>query len=99
LIIPDVAKNNGILTGKLFEYIGSGHPIIGIGPVYGDAAKILNESQTGKMFDYLNEDEIYEYINVLYKNFLKGNITNILSPSNLKYSRKELTKLLVDQCF
>ena len=99
LIIPDVEKNKGILTGKLFEYIGAGRPIIGLGPATGDAAKIIDESKTGKMFDYSNKDETFEYLCTLYNNFLKGDVIMGLSPLNLQYSRKELTKVLVDHCF
>ena len=49
LVIPEIPGNEGILTGKLFEYIGSGKPILGIGPVQGDAAHILHASGAGRM--------------------------------------------------
>ncbi len=62
LIIPDIHQNEGILTGKLFEYLGSGKTIIGIGPSHGDAAKIINECNSGKMFDYSNFNGIEQYM-------------------------------------
>ena len=52
LIIPKLKKNKGILTGKLFEYIASGTPIILIGPPDGDAATILSEFKNVKIFNY-----------------------------------------------
>jgi glycosyltransferase involved in cell wall biosynthesis len=52
LVIPDQDPNQGIIPGKLFEYIGSGRKILGIGPVQCDAAKIVTETQSGRFFDY-----------------------------------------------
>ncbi|QXD17297.1 glycosyltransferase family 4 protein [Rhodocaloribacter litoris] len=42
----------GIVTGKLYEYVASGRPVLGIGPVTGDAAAILRETGAGQLFDY-----------------------------------------------
>jgi len=50
LLIPETADNRGILTGKLFEYLRSGSPVLGIGPVDGDASAILIETGAGRMF-------------------------------------------------
>jgi glycosyltransferase involved in cell wall biosynthesis len=62
LIIPRIKHNKGIVTGKIFEYMASGKPILGIGPVDGDASQILSESQSGKMFDYDDFYGIYDYL-------------------------------------
>lgn len=62
LIIPRIKHNKGIITGKIFEYMASGRPILGIGPVDGDASQILSESQSGKMFDYDDFYGIYDYL-------------------------------------
>lgn len=67
LAIPDVPGNEGILTGKLFEYIGSGRPIVGVGPVNGDASEILKKSRAGVMFDRENAEEIFQYMLSLVK--------------------------------
>ncbi len=94
LAIPDVADNEGILTGKLFEYLASGRKIIGIGPAQGDAAKIISSCKAGQMFDY-EEDGAVE-------NFLRGACHNWeagLDTSNInrrrEFSRKALTASLV----
>jgi len=52
LVIPDHPKNELIITGKLFEYIRSGNPVLCLGPSNGDAAKILNKSGQGQIFGY-----------------------------------------------
>jgi len=64
LIIPDIAANKGILTGKLFDYMGSATPIIAIGPDRGDAGKIILETRSGKYFAYY-EDGIADYLTSL----------------------------------
>ena len=46
LVIDDTPINRGILTGKLFEYIGSGRPILALIPE-GDAAEIIRINNLG----------------------------------------------------
>lgn len=52
LVIPDTPANEGILTGKIFEYIATGNFILGIGPQNGDAANVLKETGSGVMYPY-----------------------------------------------
>ncbi|MBL7941318.1 MAG: glycosyltransferase [Flavobacteriales bacterium] len=52
LAIPEVPHNKEILTGKLFEYIGSGTEILSIGPADGDAAFVLTQCNRNPMCDY-----------------------------------------------
>lgn len=94
LVIPDVDKADGILTGKLFEYIGSGRMVIGLGPVSGDAAHILAECNAGRMFNRNDLEGVLD--------FLHGSISSIamesgqvsLPEQRLKYSRKQLASEL-----
>lgn len=88
LIIPDHKSNKCILTGKLFEYLASGRPVICLGPKDGDAALIINQTGSGRVFDYYNSTEIKDFILSLIKNpsYIQGNIQ--------EYSRKLLTQKL-----
>ena len=89
LVIPKIANNKGILTGKLFEYLGARKPILCIGPIDGDAAKIIQECKAGKTFDYSDEIGIYEFIETCMSNeFIFKN------KNYLNYSRRNLTKTL-----
>ena len=86
LIIPEIENNKGILTGKLFEYLATGNPILNIGPKEGDAATILKENTVSIT---LNPDEKQEIVDFI----LNSSPTN--TPSNLsehKFSRRNLTK-------
>lgn len=62
LVIPRVADNAGIVTGKVFEYLALQRPILGIGPVEGDAAAILAETGAGQMFDYADEHGMRQFL-------------------------------------
>lgn len=42
LLLNDTANVKGILSGKLFEYVSTGRPIIGVGPVEGDVSRVLD---------------------------------------------------------
>lgn len=94
LLIPRVRHDKGILTGKLFEYIGAARPVVGIGPEDGDAALILKECQSGKMFARERESELTEYLISLVSKWKRG---ESLLPSNdvrVNYSRRSLTEQL-----
>ncbi len=95
LIINSVGNNRGISTGKIFEYLGSGVEILGIGPEDGDAAKILKETKRGKMFDYDKVDDIAKFIEIKYKEWKEG---KTFSPTREieKYSKIKQTEQLVE---
>ncbi len=90
LIIPYHQTNKSIITGKLFEYLASGKPIICLGPVDGDAAGIIRETGHGETFDYFDSESISEYIKVLISN---PEINEKASPSI--YNRENLVKRVV----
>lgn len=92
LVIPDITNNAGILTGKLFEYLGSRKPILNLGPVAGDAAKIINECKAGKTFDYLNEKDIINYLIELIEDLKVNNVGKSNDNVYLNYSRRRLTE-------
>jgi len=92
LVIPKVKNNRGILTGKFFEYLASQKPILAIGPTDGDLAKIIQETQCGKLFDYEDSKGMLQFIQetlVLPKTTMKTEPTS-------QYSRKELTRKLTE---
>lgn len=89
LIIPDHQSNRSIITGKLFEYIASGKPIICLGPLDGDAAVILNGTGNGRMFQYLDSKGISGYLTTLIQGLF-----NVPETGSNAYSARELTKQL-----
>lgn len=66
LLIRRCPDNKGILTTKLFEYIASGSFILGVGPTDGEAADILESTNTGIMIDYEDKDRFIKVMAGLY---------------------------------
>lgn len=93
LIIPNMPGNEGNLTGKLFEYLGSGTPILCLGPPHGEAAKIIRECQAGETFDYYDEAGILTFLKNQIQLFPDSGCSGRLE-SVQRYSRKSLTRLL-----
>ena len=94
LLIPDTKKNNGIVPGKIFEYLATKNFILGIGPKSGDAYRILNETKAGKMFEFNKIDGIKKEIERQYVNWQKGIKQKVNKEEIGKYSRRKLTEKL-----
>ena len=93
LLIPNIEKSKGILTGKLFEYLIAKRPILAIGPEDGDLAEILKETDSGILIDFSNREQLSSEILKFYHQYKKGNL-KVNSKNIGKYHRKELTKKL-----
>lgn len=90
LIIPDHSSAQSILTGKLFEYIASGKPVVCLGPPDGDAAEILTISGSGRTFCNNESFKIEEFLELI----ADGSFTT--EKGNLQaFSRHALTGELV----
>jgi len=89
LIIPDHKSSKSIITGKLFEYIASGKPVLCLGPVDGDAATILELYGFGKCFSYRDINSI--------ENFIFSAISNPvnLQSKSIELSHRNIVKKLV----
>lgn len=72
MVIPDVERAEGIVTGKLFEYLASENPMICLGPENGDAAAIIEACAAGKTFNRNNRKGIVRYIEKVWGDFLSG---------------------------
>jgi len=77
-----------IQTGKIFEYLASGRPVLGTGPVDGDAAEILAESGAGKMIGFDDADGLKKAL-LDYFNRYKNDNLPVTSPPP-QYARRHL---------
>ena len=91
LMINKVKNADRIIPGKVFEYIGSGKPILGLGSPESEIAEIINESGAGKMFDWDDAKGIEKFIFGILENKNRDQ----LNKNKFKYSRKHLTSKLV----
>ena len=92
-IIPQSENNRLILTGKLFEYIASTTPMLSIGPLDGDAAKIIDEAGREAMIDYTNMQGIKDKLKLAYTQWVNNNnvLPKIEGTGHLQFSRQSLT--------
>jgi len=49
LMIESFAQADGMITSKLYEYLASGRPVLGVGPANGDANALLREHDAGEI--------------------------------------------------
>ncbi len=91
LVIPKMKNNEGILTGKLFEYLAARKPIILLGPQYGDASKIVAECKSGRNFEYKDGLRLYAYLDEMIKTWKSKKNLDIKNTIYKKFERKQLT--------
>ena len=91
LILPlrKEPEYKAVLPGKLFEYIASCRPVLGIGQPDGAMAMIVKETNTGVVFDWEDRKSLTEYIDRCWERHTEGNLT--VEGADLKrFTRKEL---------
>ncbi|WP_324027899.1 glycosyltransferase family 4 protein [Maribacter sp. BPC-D8] len=95
LVEIDSQDTIGIIPGKLFEYMAAKRPILGVGPVNWEVAGIVNETETGRIFDYADDIALKNVLLSWFQDYQKGEL-QISSGSIEQYSRRELTRKLVE---
>ena len=101
LLMPDSEpRAKGLVTGKLFEYMASGRPILCIGPEDGDAARILKETGAGQTVSFGDKNKTKEIIKNLYQRYLENDLEGNTNPKVESYSRQVMAQryaTLLDQ--
>lgn len=95
LVINNTPNSKGILTNKFFEYMMAKRPILTVGPTDGDAAEILNETNSGVIFDYSEKNKLKEQILEFYQHFQNGQL-QVNSSKVETFSRKKLAGSIAD---
>jgi glycosyltransferase involved in cell wall biosynthesis len=90
LLVNNSPNSKGILTGKLYEYLASGRPILCIGPEDGDAAQILKETNAGITIGFDDKEKMKEVILDYYQQYKTNGLPNNKTISIEKYSRRAL---------
>jgi glycosyltransferase involved in cell wall biosynthesis len=92
LLVNNTRNARGILTGKFFEYMASGTPILAIGPEDGDLAEIMNETSSGLISGFGDEETLRQNILAFYR----GEKPPRNEEAIHAYSRRKLTARLCD---
>lgn len=91
LPINDAPNVQGILTGKMFEYLAIQRPILAIGPTNADFAKIIRETQSGVSVGFNDLQEMKEILSDYFDKFLQNKL-EVKPTSIVQFSRKNLAK-------
>ena len=94
LIINNTPNSKGILTNKFYEYLSAHRPIVALGPVDGDASKILIDTQAGIIFNYSDTQGLKKHLLNLFEQYRNDNL-NVDSGEIDRFSRKSLTAEMV----
>ncbi len=95
LILPlrKEPEYEAVLPGKLFEYLASRRPILGIGQTEGAMAKVVRETGSGVVYNWDEEKKIKAWIDLCWDEFKNDELKDNMSDIS-KYSRRKLTKRL-----
>lgn len=91
LIIGKSRMENQIFTTKLFEYIRTGRPVLGLGPATGSAAKVLRETNCGVMHDHNDKESIKKFLIDEFNHWKQGTTSREIQWTEVeKYDYKAL---------
>ncbi len=96
LILPlrKEPEYRAVLPGKLFEYLASRRPILGIGQTDGAMAGIVRDAGAGIVYDWDEEKKIRKWMDFCWEEF-KNNELHDNAGDISAYTRRNLTKRLV----
>jgi len=98
LVIEPFAQARGMITSKLYEYLASGRPVLGIGPVGGDADKLLRSAEAGRVVSWSDAQAACDLIQAHYDAWAEGTPRSgasfdAIQEHNRKHQAKRLAQL------
>ena len=93
LILPlrKEPEYKAVLPGKLFEYLASWRPVLGIGQTDGAMSMILNNTKTGVVLNWDDKKSIEKYIDICWKDHLEGKLS-VEDADISQFTRRNLTR-------
>ena len=93
LILPlrKEPEYKAVLPGKLFEYLASWRPVLGIGQTDGAMSMILNNTKTGMVLEWEDRKSIGKFIDICWDKHLAG--TLMVEDADIsQFTRRNLTR-------
>ncbi len=99
LILPlrKEPEYNAVLPGKLFEYLASRRPILGIGQTEGAMAAVVRDAGAGVVYDWNDEKRIRQWMDFCWDEFKNDELhdtTGDISRYTRRYTTRRLVSLL-----
>ena len=93
LILPlrKEPEYKAVLPGKLFEYLASWRPVLGIGQTDGAMSMILNNTKTGLVLDWEDRKSIEKHIDMCWEKHQAGCLT-VENADISQFTRRNLTR-------
>ena len=97
LILPlrKEPEYKAVLPGKLFEYLASWRPVLGIGQPDGAMSMVLNSTKTGIVLDWEDKSSLDRFIELCWQNHLKGELT-VEDADISQFTRRNLTRRMAE---
>ncbi|HPC35215.1 MAG TPA: glycosyltransferase family 4 protein [Candidatus Marinimicrobia bacterium] len=97
LLFIHVTPEGGVINYKMYDYLATRKPILAYGPTQGDAAKILQRANAGKMFEYDDIANSASYLLDLYAKWEQGEpAVEIDEEYVMTFTRHNLTRKLAE---
>lgn len=93
LLINNTPNSMGIIPGKVFEYLATRRPLLCIGPVRGDSARLITETGAGFVVGFDDAEGLRQALLTLLDQYINDQ-SNVTTEVN-RYSRRELTGEIV----
>jgi glycosyltransferase involved in cell wall biosynthesis len=78
LLVPDAGgRGRGVLSGKVFEYLAAGRPILAVVPPDGAAADLVRETEAGVVVAPDDVEGIRRALQDLHTRFLDGGLPSV----------------------
>lgn len=95
LLVISGQSGQGSLTGKLFEYLASGRPILALVPPHGAAAAIIRELDAGIVVDPDDPEAVVTAVTRLYRQWKSGSLHRRSTPKLTEFSRERQSQRLL----
>ncbi|KGO82619.1 glycosyl transferase family 1 [Flavobacterium beibuense F44-8] len=95
LVEIDSLDTRCIIPGKLFEYMASERPVIGVGPQGADFADIIKTTNTGVFVEYTEKEKLKDALKSYFAQYM-GEGLKVHAIGLQQYSRRNLTNQLAN---
>ncbi|MFT5823920.1 MAG: glycosyltransferase involved in cell wall biosynthesis [Crocinitomix sp.] len=92
LLLNDAKNIDGIIPGKVFEYMGVGNPILAIGKPDGDAGNIITGNGLGTITNFGDSEAAQKAVTSFYEAYLNNNLKGFTKENLEKFSIKTISE-------
>ncbi len=94
LIVDDMPASKGVLTGKLFEYIGARKPVLALAPPEGEAARLILDNGLGWVVAPGDLEGAIRALREIFARWEDGRLPTPPEQVVRAFDRRELTRKL-----